>query len=688
MDLPVVETKNIRNVALLGHGGAGKTTLAEAMLFVSGAVDRMGKVTDGNTVCDYDPEEKSRGFSLSSAIAPVMWQNMKLNIIDNPGFLDFVGEVKQGLRVADAACIVLDGKAGLEVGAELAWDYATEVHVPKSFFVNKCDDPEAHFDTLFNALTEKYGQAVCPVFVPIKTAGGVVMVDVMDMVAFTYDDKGNRKPVEMTDEVRSAAEPYKTIFNEAIAMVNEDIMMKVLEDEEVTHDEAAEALHEGIISGDVVPVYCGAAPKLWGVRALLDAIADSYPRFTARKNEKSADGKDLPIDPAGEPAIFVFKTVADPFVGKMSFFKVMNGELKKDAALKNATTGSVEKMAHIYAMRGKTQIEVDRMACGDIGMIAKLSNTNTNDTLSVSGSVSYAPVVYPVPFMQRSIVTLGKGDEGKISQSLARLLEEDKTLLYENNAETKQMLISGLGDMHLQVLVSKLKTRFGVTVRLDNPKIAYREKITKPCDVEGKHKKQNGGSGQYGHVKIRFSPGEEEGLTFVDATVGGSVPKNFIPAVEKGLQEAMLKGVAGYPMVRLKAELYDGSYHAVDSDELSFKTAASLAYKKCLELSAPVILEPVGDLFVTVPDSLVGDVMGDLNKRRSSVMGMTPVEGKSGYTVIQALSPLSELTDYTITLRAMSQGRGSYTFKVTGYDTVPREIAAKIIEESKKNAEE
>ena len=412
---------------------------------------------------------------------------------------------------------------------------------------------------------------------------------------------------------------------------------------------------------------------------MLDAIAGSFPRPTARKVEKDLGGKPVAIDVEGDPAIFVYKTIADPFVGKMSFFKVMSGVLKRDQTLRNVRTGATEKMAHIYIMRGKDQVEVEELACGDLGMIAKLSDTNTNDTLRASGDTVYAPVKYATPYMCKGITPETAKDESKISQAIAKMLEEDMTLRYENNPETKQMCIYGIGDMHLAVLCSKLKTRFGTSVKLDDPKIPYREKITKPCDVEGKHKKQNGGSGQYGHVKIRFAPGEEEGLTFVDATVGGSVPKNFIPHVQKGLEDVMAKGAAGFPLVQLKAELYDGSYHAVDSDEMSFKMAANLAYKKCLELSAPVLLEPVGDLTVTVPDALVGDVMGDLNKRRGSVMGMHPYEGKVGYTTVQATAPKSELADYPISLRAMSQGRGWFDFEVTGYDVVPKNIQDKIV---------
>ncbi|MGN1444752.1 MAG: elongation factor G [Eubacteriales bacterium] len=672
-------TKQIRNLALLGHSGCGKTSLAEAMLYVTKSIDRLGNTTQGNTTCDYDPEAKARGFSLAATPAYMTWKDTKINVIDTPGFLDFTGEVKQAVRVADAAVICVDGKSGVEVGTELAWDNACAAGIPRAFFVNKCDDDETKFGRVFRQLHATFGVSVCPVFIPVETGKDVTMIDLIDMKAFKYDENGKRTEIAMRIGWEHTAAEYKDALNEALAGTSDELMEKFFEGESFTKEESVEALHNGIIEGTIVPVYCGSAIHLWGVVAMLDAIAGSFPRPTARKTEKDASGKPVAIDPEGDPALFVYKTIADPFVGKMTFFKVMSGVLRRDATLRNLRSGAVEKMAHIYIMRGKEQTEVDELACGDLGMVAKLTATNTNDTLSASGDTAYATVKYPTPYLCRALVPESAKDDSKISQSIARMLEEDLTLRFENNPETRQMLIYGIGDMHLAVIASRLKSRFGVNVRLEEPKIAYREMITKSCDVEGKHKKQNGGSGQYGHVKIRFMPGEEEGLTFVDATVGGSVPKNFIPAVEKGLQDAMQKGAVGFPLVRLKAELYDGSYHAVDSDELSFKTAANLAYKKCLELSGPVLLEPVGELSVTVPESLVGDVMGDLNKRRGSVMGMNPCEEKSGYTTVQATAPKSELSDYPISLRAMTQGRGWFDYTVTGYDVVPGNVATKVI---------
>ncbi len=678
-----IETKNIRNIALLGHGGSGKTSLAEAMLYLTGETDRLGTVTAGNTVCDYDPEEVARKISISATLAPMMWKDIKINVIDTPGYLDFAGEVVQALRVADSAIIVVDGKAGIEVGTELAWDYATASGLPHAFFINKFDDNEARFGRVLDALHDTFGKNVCPLTIPMVRGGEVVgTIDLIDQTAHVFDANGRHSVEMIPDESKEAAAKYRDMLMEAVASTNEDLMMKYFEGEEITHMEAVNAVHEGIIHGEIVPVFCGAATKLWGVWTMLDKITESFPRHTAKKQEQLEDGSRIDIVPEGEPAIFVFKTVADPFVGKMSFFKVMNGSVRRDMVLRNNTTGDNEKLAHIYTIRGKKQTEVEELACGDIGMVAKLNNTNTNDTLTWNKAFAYRKIVFPKPYYVKGMTPASKGDEGKISQSIAKMVEEDYTLRFENDPETKQLLIYGLGEVHLAVLAARLKSRFGLNIKYDTPKIAYREKITKSVDVEGKHKKQNGGSGQYGHVKMRFAPGDAEGLTFTVSVVGGTVPKNFYPAVEKGIQDAMQKGVAGFPMTHLAADLYDGSYHAVDSDELSFKTAASLAYRKMLELAAPVILEPVGDLQVTVPDGLVGDVMGDLNKRRGSVMGMEPAAHK-GYTTIQATAPKVELLDYPITLRAMTQGRGSFDFTVTGYDTVPANLAAKIIEETR-----
>lgn len=679
-------TKAIRNVCLLGHSGDGKTSIAEAMLFVAGCSDRFGKVPDGNTVCDCDPEEIKRGYSISASVAPLVWNDVKVNIIDTPGYLDFAGEVKEAVRIADSAIIALSAKSGIEVGTDLAWDYATSAGIPKSFFINKFDDPEASFERAFGELKEKFGVCICPIIIP-QTINGKVkgFVNLINMKGIWYDDDGNAEYRDIAPEFIDAAKGYRDMLLESIAQTSDVLLDKYFNGEEITYDEAVEAIHEGIIHGDIVPVFSGSATRLWGVRRLLDTIVDSFPRFTARKVEKDINGEDVKIEVDGDTSIFVFKTVADPYVGKMSFFKVMSGTLKRDMTLKNLTTGTAEKMVHIYTIRGKKQAEVDELACGDIGVTAKLANTNTNDTLSANSQVRYAPISFPEPFHTMAIKPLAKGDEDKISSGISKLLEEDLTIKYENNAETKQLLLSGLGDIHLDVVAAKLKSRFGTSIATEVPIIPYRETIKKKVQAEGKHKKQSGGHGQYGHVRIEFSPGEAEGLTFTESVVGGAVPKGFFPAVEKGLEEAMVRGVlAGYPVVHLAANLYDGSYHDVDSSEMAFKLAASLAYKDGLARANPVILEPVGELRVLIPDSMMGDVIGDLNKRRGKVLGMEASHDKKGYQIISAEVPKSEMADYTIALRALSQGYGSFVYRQTGYDEAPSNVAQKIIEEAKK----
>ena len=686
-----VNTKGIRNVALLGHSGGGKTSLAESMLYISRLTDRLGTIQDGNTICDFDPEEINRGYSVSSAMAPMLWNGTKVNILDTPGFFDFEAEVKQCVRAADAAIIVVDGKAGIEVGTELAWKFATEAGIPKAFFINRFDDGEARFYKVFGAIREKYGVTVCPIQIPIIDGDTVIgFANLVEMCVYTFEKAtGEYVRSKIPEKFVDVCNEYHNMLLEAIAQTSDELMDKFFNEEPISREESLEAIHQGIINGEIVPVFCGAAIKNWGIKTLLDTIAESFPRPTARKVEQivDADGNfdEIAIDmDSADTSIFVFKTVADPFVGKMSYFKVMNGEVKKDMTLRNTTTGAQEKLGKIFMLRGKKQIDVDELACGDIGVAAKLGSVNTNDTLTtLKDNIKYAPVVYPKPYYTMAITPKAKGDEDRISTGIARILEEDLTVKYVNNAETKQLTVSGLGDIHLDIVVSKLKNRFGANVELTKPKLAYRETIKKKVDVEGKHKKQSGGSGQYGHVKITFSPGSEEGLTFTESVFGGAVPKNFFPAVETGLRECMQKGVlAGYPVVNLAANLYDGSYHDVDSNEISFKLAAAIAYREGLPMANPVLLEPIGDLKVYIPENYVGDVMGDLNKRRGRVMGIEHAE--EGTQVILAEVPFAEMTDYVISLRAATQGRGRFDFDFIRYDEVPQNLTDKIIAEAKR----
>ncbi len=684
--MAATKTEKIRNICLLGHGGNGKTSVAEAMLYISGATDRLGKTADGTTISDFDPEEIKRKFSISASIAPLQYQDKKINIIDTPGYLDFSGEVMQGLRVAGCALIVMDAKSGVDAGCELAWDYATESTVPKAFFINKIDDENANFSATIDSMREKFGKTVCPVMIPLfENRKAIGTVNLIKNKLYAYDSDGKTaKEVPIDPKYNDTIAESRALLMESLASTSDELMEKFFAEEEFTEEEMKEALRNGINDRSIAPVMVGSALTLDGISSLLYFIANSFPNPFGKKHERDLEDEYVRIDPDGEPAVFVFKTVADPFVGKMSYFKVMNGTLKRDTVLKNLTTGENEKFAHIYTVKGKKQTEVDELCCGDIGMTAKLVNTNTNDTLG--GSVEYKKIVFPTPYYGMALVPTAKGDEDKISGGIARLLEEDRTLRYENNAETKQMLVYGLGEQHLDIVMAKLKTRFGVSVRTELPKIAYRETIKKKIDAEGKHKKQSGGHGQYGHVKITFEPSDTEGLTFTESIFGGSVPKNFHPAVEKGLSECMQKGVlAGYPMMGLKANLFDGSYHDVDSSEMAFKMAASLAYKE-LKNASPALLEPVGSLTVTVPDDYMGDVIGDVSKRRGRILGTSQGE-KHGISIIEAEVPQAEMTNYSISLRAMTQGRGSFTYAFVRYEEVPAPLAQKIIEENAKNAD-
>ncbi|MBO4277451.1 MAG: elongation factor G [Clostridia bacterium] len=671
-------SSQIRNICLMGHSGDGKTSLLESMLYLAKATDRLGKVTDGNTASDFDPEEIKRGYSIYTSLANIEWNGKKLNVLDTPGMFDFAGEAKEAVAVAASAVIVVDAKTGCKVGTEHAWDYAEGK--PKIFFVNKIDEENTDYERVYNGLRDTFGSAVCPLLIPFNEGTpNIGFYDLITDEAFTCDKNGNRVAAQLPDSYSGKIDTYKAALEEALAATSDELMEKYILEEPLTHEEKHEALNAGLISGAIAPVFCGSAATFAGLRFFLDTAAAAF--VDPLDAMKDADEK-------GDPALFVFKTLSDNF-GKKVFFKVMNGTLKKDTVMQNIVTGQQEKIARICTCVGKKEIEVDELATGDIGYTVKLVNTNINDTLVTGGRKEpYPAIAFPKPYYTMAIKLLSKNDEDKISSGIAKLLDEDPTLRYENNPETKQMTVSGLGDIHLDVMCSKLKSRYGTSIELVEPKIAYRETIKKPVAVEGKHKKQSGGSGQYGHVKITFSPGEAEGLTFTQSVVGGNVPKNYYPAVEKGLQEAMQKGVlAGFPVVNLAADLFDGSYHPVDSNEISFKLAAKLAYKEGLPKANPVILEPVGYLKCTIPTSYSGDIMGDVSKRRGRIMGMSE-SSRKGYQVIEAEVPSAEMTSYAIQLRAMTQGRGSYTFDFVRYEEAPSEVAQKVIAEAKKEQEE
>ncbi len=686
--MKLYDTSKIRNFCLLGHGNSGKTSLAEAMLYTAGSVEKIGRTRDGNTVTDFDPEEIKRKFSISTAVANCDWGGMKFNIIDTPGFFDFVGEVQEGIRVADAAIIVLSGKSGLTVGAEKAWNFTEEKKLPKIIFINKVDDERVDYYKVLSQLREKYGKRIAPFQVPIREGDTITgFVNVVEKEARKFE--GDRTvtasiPDGMSDDI----EPIRNMINEAVAESSEELMDKFFAGEEFTLEETYAALRAGVAKGEIVPVLCGSAYHKLGISSLMNAVLAYFPSadygeeyIPATKLDGSEAHRKVSVnDPL---AALVFKTVADPYVGKLSYFKVYSGIMTPDTTIYNANKEKNERIGKIYALMGKKQIEVEKLSAGDIGAVAKLAVTATGDTLcSISDPVLLEGIDFVKPNMSMAVVPKAKGDEDKISQGLTRLMDEDKTFAVENNVETHQMVIKGLGDQHIDVLVSKLKNKFGVDVNLEAPKVPYREAIRKAVKVEGKHKKQSGGHGQYGHVWIEFEPCDSEELVFEEKIFGGSVPKNYFPAVEKGLQESMQKGVlAGYPVVNLKATLVDGSYHPVDSSEMAFKTAAGIAFKEGLTQASPVLLEPVGHLSVKVPDSYTGDIIGDINKRRGQMLGMTP-QG-NGDTLIEGEIPMAEMYSYANDLRSMTQGRGEFGFEFVRYQEAPSNITEKVIAENK-----
>ena len=671
-------TKDIRNIALLGHGGNGKSTLAESMLFLTGAVDRMGSTAAGNSVSDFDAEEIRRQISISTSSMYVDYKKTKINILDTPGYFDFAGEVVEALRVADIGVICVSAKDGVNVGAEKAWKALSDANLPKAVYISKIDEEHADYFTALSALREKFGPSLSPMAAPIVEGGKIAgIVDIVARKAYKYDGGKQTErdiPADMSDRVE---ELYNEIAENA-AGTSEELMDKYLETMELSSDEIYGALTSGIAEGEIVPVFCGSAVSGMGTLVLLDAIKNFFP---------APHELGEPVDEAGPTRAIVYKTMSDQF-GKFSMFKVISGKVTPDMTLTNARSGAQEKLGHIYYMQGKKNVEVQEICCGDIGAVSKLSDTKTADTLCDAKAVEAAPgIEFAKPCYSMAISPKTKGQEDKVAQGLARLGEEDRSFTITNNAETKQMVIAGAGDIQLDVLCNKLKNKYGVEVELSPARVPYREKIRKPLKAHGRHKKQSGGHGQFGDVWIEFEPQEEqEDMIFAENVFGGSVPKNFFPAVEKGLRECCNKGVlAGYPMVYLKATLYDGSYHPVDSSEMAFKTAAGLAYKELINAS-PVILEPIGLLKVTIPDANMGDIMSDISsKRRGTVMGMN---AEGGMQTVEAEVPMAEMSSYAIDLRSMTQGRGSFTLDFVRYAEAPANVQQKIIEDAKKESEE
>lgn len=687
--MAAINAKDIRNIALIGHSGEGKTTLAEAILFNCKAIDRQGKVDDGNSVMDFDPEEIAKKISISLATANGNYKGTKINVIDVPGYFDFEGELVQALAVADAAVIVTGASGSLTVGTEKALDICIARKMPAMVFITGLDKENANYLDTVNAIIGKYPTKVANLMIPVMDNGFKGFVNVADGLYYDAgaEDEGKEIPAALAGQVSGVRE--KVV--ESAAEGDDELMMKYLDTMDLTKEEIEKGLKAGIASGATIPVYGGSAYANKGVVNLLNKIAATMPS-PAENVVVAADDKggraELKCDPNAPVVLQVFKTVVDPFVGRLSFFKVLQGTLKGGMTLKNANKDSDEKISSIFFIKGKKQEPAESVSAGDIGAVSKLNTPTTGDTLSEGRALTLPPIVMPKPVLSMAVYAAKKGDEDKIFSSLSKLKDEDISFAVVKNIETNEMLLSGVGETQLDVLCRKLKNKFGVEAVLKEPRIAYKETIKGKSEAEGKHKKQSGGAGQFGVVTIKFEPGAEDGVyEFVDEVVGGAVPRQFIPAVDKGMREAVKQGVlAGYPMINLKARLVDGKYHPVDSKEIAFVSAARLAYEQGISKAQPVILEPIYQVDVTVPENYMGDILGDMNKRRGRVLGMEATSG--GKQIIHAEAPMGEITKYATDLRSMTQGRGVFTMEFVRYDEVPPAATAKIIEDAKKRAAE
>lgn len=676
-------SRKIRNIALVGHAGSGKTSLAEACWYLSGEADRLGTVADGNTVCDFDPEELRRGTSVSTALLPIEWKDSKINFIDTPGAFDFAGGRDEGIRAADCAVVVLSGKSGVTVGAEKGFAAAQKAKRATVFFVNKLNSAHADFYKVFEDLKAKFGPMVCPIVVPyVEDHKVLCYVNLLEYRAYTYEN-GKATAVPLPD-MGHRLEGLRTAICEAVAETSEELMEKYFSGEEFTPDELIMGLASGVRKGEIAPVFCGAGATLEGVDQLLNGLLWLAPWAETDAGEIGVTPAGFPVtveDAENSPAsAIVFKTVVDPFVGKLLYFKVVTGTVRADTTLLNPRTGETEKIGKLLFVRGKKQEETTAIGMGDIGAVAKLAGTRTGDTLcDATRPVVLPSITFEAPCLSMAVTADKKGEEEKVAAGLTRLMEEDPTIAFYTDPQTHEMILSGLGEQHLDVIASRLQSKFGVKVNMQAPQVAYRETIRKSVKVQGKHKKQSGGHGQFGDVWIEFAPCDCEGLTFAESVFGGAVPKNFFPAVEKGLIESAKQGVlAGYPMVGVKATLVDGSYHPVDSSEMAFKTAASLAYKAGIPEASPVLLEPIGTLQVFVPADYTGDVMGEINRRRGRVLGMEPTEDK--LTCVAAEVPMAEMHDFSTLLRSLTGGRGHFTLDFERYEQAPDAVAKKVCE--------
>ncbi|AET68829.1 small GTP-binding protein domain protein [Desulfosporosinus orientis DSM 765] len=664
------DTDYLRNVCLVGHGGAGKTSLGETILFNSGAITRIGKVSEGNTVSDFLPEEVKHQVSISTSLMPFEWGRVKVNLLDSPGYLDFLGEVKSGLRVAECGVLVLCGVAGLEVQAEIAWGFMEEQKLPKIIFVNKLDRKNANFGKVLDQLKDAYPEArMVPLQLPLgqeSSFNGVI--DILENKAYVNEDNesGKYSTMEVPEKYKEEVELLREQLAEAVAEADDDILMKYLEGETLSEADLQTALRKALKQNLMMPVLCGSAVKNIGITRMMDFLVDYAPAPEVHEQDVA----------------LVFKTLADSYVGKMSFFRVYGGEFKAETWVLNSTNGSEEKIGQPLFLRGKNQEPVASVSAGDIAVIAKLQEVKTGDTLcNKEYPVQLEGIDFPVPTLSVAIGPKTKGDEDRLGGALTRLIEEDPTLTLHKNTETKELILTGMGEMQLEILQEKLARKFGVDVTTKVPRVPYRETIRKAVKVEGKHKKQTGGHGQYGHVWINLEPYSDSDFEFAESIFGGAVPKQYIPAVEKGIREAMTEGaMVGYPVTDIKVTLCDGSYHAVDSSEMAFKLAAILAFRKGVELAMPTLLEPIVELEVKVPEAFMGDVIADLNGKRGRVLGM---DASGKFTTIHAHVPQAEMMRYAIDLRSLTQGRGSFTMKFLRYEEVPRKLSETLVNQLK-----
>jgi elongation factor G len=684
---------SIRNVLLVGHGGAGKTTLAEALLFASGAITRMGTVEDGNTVTDFEPEETKKQISVSLALAPVEWRDVKINVLDAPGYADFIGDVRAALRAADTCLFVVSAVDGVEVQHEVVWEMAAEAGLPRAFFVNKLDRERASFERTVDQLTKAFGTQVAPLQFPLGEEHDFEGVaDLLSRKAYRYPSGPRGQESEWPDDIAGKADPYREKLAESVAEADDALLEKFLEEGQLSEEEIVGGVKAGLAEAKFAPVLCGAAARGMGVDRMADLIVDAFPspadRPPVKVMTKDGEEQERACDPNGPLTAYVFKTISDPYVGRISVFRTLSGRMRPDSHVLNVTRGADERVGQLFSMRGKEHDNVAEVPAGDIGAVAKLTQTHTGDTLGTKDApATLPPVEWPEPLYALAVEPKTQGDEDKLSTAFARLQEEDATFRVERHPDTHQTVVYGMGEAHLDVMTERMKRKFGVEVVTGPARVPYMETVRTRAPGLGRHVKQSGGHGQYGIAHIEIEPLERgAGFEFVDKIVGGVIPNQFIPSVEKGVVKAMSQGVTGHQMVDVRVTLHDGKHHTVDSSDMAFQIAGSLAIKDAAEKAGVVLLEPIVDVEVTVPESLTGDVIGDLNAKRGRVMGMDPTG--TGKTRIRAQVPQAEMTRYTIDLRSITGGRGAFTMRFSHYEEVPSHIADKVIAQHRKEKEE